>query len=335
MTCGCHRYIPGVGHFQYGAQQLRSAFAKWAAVSPFQFAEASEGKVADLQIAFYSGDHGDGHPFDGPGKILAHVFAPTNERLHFDADETWLLDATGMNRVDLESVAVHEISHLLGLGHSADESAIMYPSIGADVRKVELSSNDVQIGYFALRCLSSELERRQYCPRGEHCREDRPQLLCSILLIVGREGVLEITLRIRPPGHVWKECVMHDEMADEFSDEFSEDLDAALRTYQLNFNLNTSGVLDEPTVQKLIQPRYRVADIVNDTNLMTCGRHRYIPGVGHFVMHYAFFPDMPRWPDSQRNLKYTFSTDNQQYGAQQLRSVFFAAFAKWAAVSPF
>ncbi|XP_031493042.1 metalloendoproteinase 3-MMP-like [Nymphaea colorata] len=177
MKSGRHRYIPGVGHFvmhysfftnmprwpdsqrnlkytfstdnqQYGAEQLRSvfsaAFAKWAAVSPFQFAEAYEGEVADLQIAFYSGDHGDGHPFDGPGSILAHAFAPTNGRLHFDADETWLPDATGTNGVDLESVAVHEIGHLLGLGHSADINAIMFPTIRRGERKLNPNSDDVQ-----------------------------------------------------------------------------------------------------------------------------------------------------------------------------------------------
>ncbi|XP_031493043.1 metalloendoproteinase 3-MMP-like [Nymphaea colorata] len=177
MKSGRHRHIPGVGHFvmhyaffagmprwpdsqrnlkytfstdnqQYGAEQLRSvfsaAFAKWAAVSPFQFAEASDGEVADLELAFYSGDHGDGRPFDGPGTVLAHAFAPTNGRLHFDADEAWLPDATGTNGMDLESVAVHEIGHLLGLGHSADINAIMYPSIGAGVRKVDPNSDDVQ-----------------------------------------------------------------------------------------------------------------------------------------------------------------------------------------------
>ncbi|KAF3784945.1 Metalloendoproteinase 3-MMP [Nymphaea thermarum] len=142
------KYTFSTDNQQYGAEQLRSvfcaAFAKWAAVSPFQFAEASEGEVADIHIAFYSGDHADGHPLDGPGSILAHAFAPTDGRLHFDADETWMLDATGTDGVDLESVAVHEIGHPLGLGHSADESAVMYPSIGTAVRKVELSSADVQ-----------------------------------------------------------------------------------------------------------------------------------------------------------------------------------------------
>ncbi|KAF3796612.1 Metalloendoproteinase 3-MMP [Nymphaea thermarum] len=143
------KYTFSTDNQQYGAEQLQSvfsaAFATWAVVSPFQFAaEASEGEVVDLQIAFYNGDHGDGHPFDGPGKIHAHAFAPTNGRLHFDADETWLLDATGTNGVDLESVAVYEIGHRLGLDHSADESAVMYPSIGTGVRKVKLSSNDVQ-----------------------------------------------------------------------------------------------------------------------------------------------------------------------------------------------
>ncbi|CAN6477657.1 unnamed protein product [Victoria cruziana] len=177
MKSGRHRHIPGVGHFamhytffaymprwpdsqrnlkyifsvdnqRYDAGVLRSvlsaAFAKWAAVSTFRFAEATDGELADLQIGFYRGDHGDGYSFDGPGRILAHAFSPTDGRLHFDADELWLPDATGSNAFDIESVAVHEIGHLLGLGHTTDMNAVMFPLIGRGMRKVNLNSDDVQ-----------------------------------------------------------------------------------------------------------------------------------------------------------------------------------------------
>jgi len=44
---------------------------------------------ADIQIAFYSYNHYDGYPFDGPGGVLAHSFAPPYGELHFDDSETW------------------------------------------------------------------------------------------------------------------------------------------------------------------------------------------------------------------------------------------------------
>lgn len=43
--------------------------------------------------------------------------------MHFDEDENWSDDGTG---VDLQTVALHEIGHLLGIMHSDDSSAIMY-----------------------------------------------------------------------------------------------------------------------------------------------------------------------------------------------------------------
>ncbi|MCL7041670.1 hypothetical protein MKW94_013722 [Papaver nudicaule] len=118
------------------------AFATWAAVTHFQFREAGEGEHADIFIGFRRGAHGDGLPFDGPLHFLAHAFAPTDGRLHYDADENW---GTGpaSDETDLKWVTVHEIGHILGLRHTSDEQAVMFPTIGQGVAKRQLGSDDI------------------------------------------------------------------------------------------------------------------------------------------------------------------------------------------------
>ena len=118
---------------------VRQALAMWAAQAPLQFTEVNIESDADIVIGWAVGNHGDGDPFDGPGDVLGHSTFPNpfDDRqvfLHFDDDERWV--NSDSSDVDLLTVAAHEIGHTLGLAHSDDPDALMYPSYSGPHRSL-------------------------------------------------------------------------------------------------------------------------------------------------------------------------------------------------------
>ncbi|XP_031816937.1 matrix metalloproteinase-27 isoform X3 [Sarcophilus harrisii] len=126
-------------------ESIQKALEVWSKVTPLTFTRISKG-IADIMIAFRTRVHGKcPRQFDGPLGLLGHAFPPgwgIGGDTHFDEDENWTKDSSGFN---LFLVAAHEFGHSLGLSHSNDPNALMFPNyVFIDSSKSPLSQDDVK-----------------------------------------------------------------------------------------------------------------------------------------------------------------------------------------------
>ncbi|XP_044026130.1 collagenase 3-like isoform X2 [Siniperca chuatsi] len=125
ITYRITQYTPDLTQRQVDAT-IAQAFQLYSDVIPLDFKQIYN-DTADIMILFTVKYHGDFQSFDGQGGVLAHAYAPGEDEggdTHFDDDETWTLTQGGVN---LLLVAAHEFGHALGLDHSRDRHALMYP----------------------------------------------------------------------------------------------------------------------------------------------------------------------------------------------------------------
>ncbi|XP_039048773.1 metalloendoproteinase 1-like [Hibiscus syriacus] len=117
---------------------ISQALNTWADVSRFRFSKQAQGANANIKIGFFPVNHGDPFPFD-----MAHAFYPERGDLHFNAVWNWTYNQPASNQIDLESIGVHELGHVLGLNHSQVKDTVMFPKYDPGTIKRKLNKDDI------------------------------------------------------------------------------------------------------------------------------------------------------------------------------------------------
>ncbi|XP_047309562.1 metalloendoproteinase 5-MMP-like [Impatiens glandulifera] len=117
------------------------AFNSWQKVTKFNFIRSAY-RNTDIQISFTSYLSEDYYPFLQHSGIVAYAQLPPSGKLHFRADVPWS-NGTRPWEMDIETVALHELGHVLGLMHSRDPSAVMWAYTRPGFIRRKLQDDDI------------------------------------------------------------------------------------------------------------------------------------------------------------------------------------------------
>jgi predicted Zn-dependent protease len=128
------------GRFHWNTPEIRESIADslavWAKVSNLEFEETLNIDEADIVVSFEMPSHPKVDPYEMPDSVLAHAFRPgsgVGGDVHLRDDIDWDFnsrydDSPAPGTTSFYSVVLHELGHSLGLDHSSDFEAVMYPS---------------------------------------------------------------------------------------------------------------------------------------------------------------------------------------------------------------
>ncbi|HEU5472615.1 MAG TPA: RICIN domain-containing protein [Actinophytocola sp.] len=131
-------------------QAVRNAFITWSAAAPLAFREVAPHENPDVLIRWGNAACGD---TDMTGTPLAHADFPPGcgilgnalpRPVHFDDQEhAWVIGPVS-GCFDVETIALHEIGHILGLRHSNVAGAVMFPTVSANSTLRVLTADDLE-----------------------------------------------------------------------------------------------------------------------------------------------------------------------------------------------
>ncbi len=144
-------YHPNINKFEIESA-ISFAFEEWQEYIPIDFIKVNNVDNAIIKISWEPRSHSCVWDFDGrrlgKGNVVAHAGYPNTAsrvfgQIHFDMDEVWSVNPRNDLEIDLQTVALHEIGHVLGLEHSTIEDNVMYEDyVGVNRR---LHNDDIQI----------------------------------------------------------------------------------------------------------------------------------------------------------------------------------------------